>query len=184
MATDGGIHFPPGQRRDKPSFEPPPWERDRFEELAKRKQEPEAGAPSDEADVAAELVAQAAAPAEDSRVSEEEQGSKTEPATGSAEGEAANPTLDPQHFEILMRGLRSEEPRPQEAYWKVSVAAGVFISFIGLMVTTWGFVTLVSSKKVGPSAVFIGFVPLVLGVVFIAAGAWVVFRSLRQQGVL
>ena len=36
MANDGDMYFPSGQRRDKPSFEPPPWERDQFEAILRK----------------------------------------------------------------------------------------------------------------------------------------------------
>ncbi|NTU70493.1 MAG: hypothetical protein HGB10_01520 [Coriobacteriia bacterium] len=172
MANDGDIHFPPGQRRDKPSFEPPPWEREQFEELAKRREEP-------------------AAEAETARI-EEQPSVQAEPAASQAvEPEDADPAdsdqpaeLDPKHVEALLAGLKAEEPSSEGLQYKVMLAAGVVSAFVGLVVTTWGAVALASPKGSGSASTLIAMVPLVFGIGFLAGGVWVVFSSLRRQGVL
>jgi len=182
MASDGDIHFPPGQRRDKPAFEPPPWERDQFEELARQKREAEqAQAEADEL-IAASLAAQAEPAVQEAPTPVASEEARTE--EPQQEDEAEKPALDPKQVEVLMMGLRSEEPRPEEAYWKISIIAGVTSALIGLLVTTWGVVALATPKQPGAAPILLVAMLLFFGVGFIAGGAWVVFSSLRQRGVL
>jgi hypothetical protein len=187
MASDSDIHFPPGQRRDKPAFEPPPWERDQFEELARQRREAEEAQAAANAALAqqqaavleAEALAQAEAPAEAGLI--EELG---EPVVAAGKAGAETPELDPKHVEVLMLGLRAEEPRPDEAYWKITMIAGVTSALIGMVVTTWGVVAMATPKKAGAGPILIVMMLLVFGLGFVIGGAWVVFKSLRQRGVL
>ncbi len=182
MASDGDIHFPPGQRRDKPTFEPPPWERDQFEELARQKAEAEQAQAEADAALAASLAALAEPVAEEAPAPAEATEAR-EAQADQVEG-VEKPELDPKHVEVLMMGLRSEEPRPEEAYWKISMFAGVTSALIGLVVTTWGVVALATPKQPGIGPFMLVTMLLVFGVGFMAGGAWVVFNSLRQRGVL
>ena len=184
MATDGSIHFPPGQRRDKPSFEPPPWERDQFDELAKRRQEAEPD-PVQELDTTGttKLITDTVT-AEEPEPPVGNESSEALPPDTEQQPEPGTPALDPKRVEALMLGLRAEEPRPEEAYWKVTVAAGVLCVLIGLVVATWGIAALVSARSASGSSLFMVGVLLLCGIGFVAAGVWVVVRSLRQQGVL
>jgi hypothetical protein len=182
MASDGDIHFPPGQRRDKPTFEPPPWERDQFEELARQKREAEqAQAEADELKAASLAVLDESADEESPVPVDPEE---ARPESRQPEEGAEKPELDPKHVEVLMMGLRSEEPRPEEAYWKISMIAGVTSALIGLVVTTWGVVALATPKQPGIGPFMLVAMLLVFGIGFMVGGAWVVFNSLRQRGVL
>ncbi len=183
MASDGDIHFPPGQRRDKPTFEPPPWEQDRFEELARQKREAELAAAQAEPNAPAVETEAAAVPLAP-LVSELVEVVYAEADEERAAGEGEKPELDPKHVEVLMMGLRSEEPRPEEAYWKISMAAGITSALIGLVVTTWGVVAFATPKQGGAGSLLLVTMLLFFGLGFMAGGVWVVFRSLRQRGVL
>jgi uncharacterized membrane protein len=182
MASDGNIHFPPGQRRDKPMFEPPPWERDQFEELAKQKAEAEQAQAEADAALAAGLAALAEPVAEEAPAPAEP--AEAREAQADQEDAVEKPELDPKHVEVLMMGLRSEEPRPEEAYWKISMIAGVTSALIGLVVTTWGVVALATPKQPGIGPFMLVTMLLAFGIGFMVGGAWVVFNSLRQRGVL
>jgi len=184
MATDGNIHFPPGQRRDKPSFEPPPWERDQFDDLARRRQESEPSEPAAEEGLdVSEVAGTSGEPAEAEAVSPLPDADAEQP-DGLVETADVKPELDPKQVEMLMMGLRAEEPRADEAYWKVSVIAGAFSALIGLMVVTWGLVALAAPKGNAAGTGLMVVMLLGVGIAFIAVGVWIVFKSLRQQGVL
>ena len=181
MAKDGDIQFPPGQRRDKPSFEPPPWELDQFEELAKRKQAlEEAASQSEEIAEPAAQAAGGAEPGGDPEAAGPVQAAVVQ--ADAAEGE--KPELDPKHVEALMMGLRSEEPRLDKTYSRILMAVGGVSAFIGLVLATWGLVGLATPKRAGSGSAFLVGVPLLFGIGFMAGGIWVVVKSLRQQGVL
>lgn len=185
MANDGGIQFPPGQRRGKPSFEPPPWERDQFEELARRKQAEreaqtvEAEPPAGPVDVGQGRLPEAERP-EGGVLSEEPP--SDEPRSGPAAKERAQ--IDETQVTELMMGLRAEEPRPEKMYWKIVAGSGVVSTLIGLMISTWAVAVMVAPKQAGGGEVLFEVTLLLSGLGFVAGGAWVVFKSLRQQGVL
>lgn len=175
--SDTDIHFPPGQRREPPKFEPPPWEREQFEELARTKKaqepvvpvEPEPEAASEEAVDAVAEQAEIAPP--EAAVSEEAVGPEAR-------------KLSDEHIEVLLTGLRAEEPRVDEAYWKVTIVTGIALAVIGLGVSTWGVVALLTPKEPGATGTFLVMGLLVPGLGFFGAGVWLVVKSLRQQGVL
>lgn len=186
MASDGDIHFPPGQRRGKPSFEPPPWERDQFEELARRKQtEGEAQAGGVEAltqgerDARPDPVPEEEPPPEDLVIGGPSHGES--PSTPVVESGGA---LDEKQVEVLMMGLRAEEPRPEQTYWRIVAGSGVVSILVGLMITTWAVVMIVAPKQAGGGELLFEAMLLTTGLGFIAGGLWVIFKSLRQQGVL
>ncbi len=187
MATDGDIRFPPGRRREKPSFEPPPWERDQFEELARQKQaaeEAEAASVPVAQDAEREPVAEQTLPQQVAAAAGDESAATGGSMAESEPAETAGGDLDPKRVEMLMMGLRAEEPRPEEAYWKVTTAAGVVSTFIGLVVTTWGIIALAAPREPGAGAMMMVLMLLVFGIGFTVGGVWVVFNALRQRGVL
>jgi hypothetical protein len=183
--SDGDLHFPPGQRREKPKFEPPPWERDLFDELARRKAEQEASESPDVREPTADTTAQGSdvppAEAAGRPASEPVDQLDTERAERDQE-ETEKPELDMGQVEVLMMGLRAEEPRPEEAFTKATAAAGAISALIGLALTTWGLIALATPKQSG-AGVLVGSL-LLFGLGFMGGGVWVVFKTLRQQGVL
>jgi len=184
MANDGGIHFPPKQRRDKPLFEPPPWERDQFKQREIREGlGPELVQKTADA-VATEKSVGTGTPAGFSQALQQETPIAPNSESEQVVVEAEKPELDPRHLELLMMGLRSEEPQAREMYWKASVLSGVVMTLVGLVMAVWGLIALVSTKRGSTAPVLIAAALLVFGIGFLAAGFWVVFRTLRQQGVL
>ncbi len=182
--NDADIHFPPGQRRDKPSFEPPPWERDQFDELSKRKAE-------EQAEFEVEQPVEPVAGEQESTAAEtagEHQGSErteTDAETDAeAAGESERPVVDAKQVEVLLMGLRAEEPRPEVTFQKITVIVGVVAALVGLAIATWGVIVLVTPAGSAPGAVFLASSLLLFGLGFMGIGAWVVYKSLRQQGVL
>jgi hypothetical protein len=184
MTNDGDMIFPPGQRRDKPSFEPPPWEREQFDELAKRRQAEDPIEQKDE-ERGAEGTAAGPDALKGGPVPDATQEAGTEaPEPGAAADEPAGSELDPKQVEVLMMGLRAEEPRLEGTYSKITMVVGALSAFIGLVLMTWGLMGMATPKRAGAGPLFLVGVPLIFGLGFIAGGVWVMFKSLRQQGVL
>jgi hypothetical protein len=183
MASDGDMHFPPGQRREKPTFEPPPWEKDRFDDLAKQRQEAEAAQKLLEVEEPVEPSPEAAEALAEEPLGVAEQ---PEPEADEEQAEAgeAKPELDPKHVELLMMGLRSEEPRAEDTYWKITTAAGVASALIGLLLTTGGLVAMATPKRPGAGPMLFVTLLMLFGIGFIVGGVWVVINALRQRGVL
>ncbi len=199
--ADPGSEFKPVERREAKRFEPPPWERDQFEELARQRAEQEA----EQARLQAE--AQAALAQEQAAAAERTMQQPLEPAPGAvsaaqtidaetvaddnAPPAAGSPTTmaevsGPEEAQLteMLAGLAQEEPPAAEAYWKVNVAIGSVVVVIGLMFVVWAVTALVGAAKSGVVGVFGGSVLLIFGVGFMGGGVYVVVKNLRQQGVL
>ncbi|MDR3687574.1 MAG: hypothetical protein P4L93_11520 [Coriobacteriia bacterium] len=191
--SDQGFDFrPPSERREARRFEPPPWERDQFEQRAREQAEREAAAEVARAEVLAQQEAARAA---------EQAAEPPEPKSGaiageSVEGEALQQgaelrtsaeahtaELDEKQVALMMLDLRAEEPPALEGAWVVSMAAGLIVALIGFASAIWGGVAL-SKRGLPVAGTLGGFILLAFGLGFLGLGGWLVFQALRQQGVL
>jgi hypothetical protein len=169
----------PAGRREPKRFEPPPWEKDAFDELQKRKSEEEAKA----AEIAAVL----------------EQASEPEPAAGrvdEAEPDApevrgAEPEeglkggqLDERQVLELMAGLAAEEPPVARGIHKVAIATGMGLMALGAVLLIWGMAALVGSRQTGSLGQVGGLGLGFFGAFFMGMGLWLIYRTLKQRGVL
>jgi hypothetical protein len=197
--SDKGFDFqPPPPRRQPREFEPPPWEKDQFEQLARERAEQEriereaalvaqaeaekaASEHSAEEDAGAgEQVAQAALPQSDGSTGVAE----TAPA-GVEDQPAAEPraVLDERQVELLLLGLREEEPETLAGMWLVSSVAGAVVVVVGLAIGLWGTAAMFN-RSLGSTGKLGGTVLVVFGLAFVGVGGWLVYRALRQRGVL
>jgi len=178
--SDKDFNFiPPSRREAKKAFEPPPWEQDQFEELARRKAA-EASAAESTTGVEAELAAE------------------TEPtpgATGSTEADAiaAAPMSEMEtqdsadedpRIEAMLLGLKNEEPQFGTQVWKFALAAAAVLAAVGVVIAIWGIFAVAVSSRTGPLGSLGGSILVMFGFVFVGLGGWIAFRTLRQQGVL
>jgi hypothetical protein len=178
------LRFPPAKRRERTKFEPPPWERAQFEELAKAREEQEpAEKPASEEPVSSAQATAAEEIASAVREAEKVHAAPTA-AAGEGDGEKAGPAIDPKRLEVMLMGLRAEEPRPEEAYWVSTTAAGVVSALIGLALTTWGILAFVKLSRSGLPGLVMASVLTLFGLGFTGGGVWLVQRTLRQRGVL
>jgi hypothetical protein len=97
---------------------------------------------------------------------------------------AEKPPIDPKRVEVMLMGLRAEEPRPQEAYWKVTTIAGGVSALIGFAIMTWAIVAFMALSKSGPRGATLASVLMLFGLGFAGGGVWLVIKTLREQGVL
>jgi hypothetical protein len=197
--SDKGFDFqPPPPRRQPREFEPPPWEKDQFEQLARERAEQErierdaalaaqaeaekvTSEPSAEADAGAgEQVAQDGLPQSD------DSEGVAETATAGVEHQPAGEprvVLDERQVELLLMGLREEEPETLAGLWLVSSVAGVVVVVVGLAISVWGTAAMLNGS-LGSTGKFGGTVLVVFGLAFVGVGGWLVYRALRQRGVL
>ena len=178
--SDQGFDFgPPPPKREARQFEPPPWEREQFERHHREQEERERAAQEARDKVLAEQEAARAA-----------EQSATEPETalgGECENagppESAKAEVDEKQVALMMLGLRAEEPVVLEGAWLVNLVAGVVVGLVGFASLIWGIAAL--ARKGMPAAGTLGgFVLLAFGVGFLGVGGWLVFKALRQRGVL
>jgi hypothetical protein len=187
--SDGFDFGPPKERREARTFEPPPWERAQFDELARQKEAERQAEQEAAAQQAADSLAAAHAEAElivlpEPVVVEATATVIAEAASAAVRFEAApKQPLDDKKIAALMLELRAEEPRSLEGLWAVSVGAGTITAVIGVAVFVWGVFAL-GKPGIGTAGTFVGLVMLAFGVAFLGIGGWMIFRGLRQRGVL
>jgi len=184
--SDQDFNFaPPPPRRERKEFEPPPWEQHLFERLTEERTNEsaetvpvEAGEP-DLALKVPEVVAVTA-------VAEEQETpgpSSPEP----EEDDSKKPLLDEVRLAAMMFELRAEEVPATQVFARATLVAGAMLLLIGVVMVIWSFVMIAVALRrpeQGRSGVYVGMTVLVFGAGFAGTGAWFVFKTLRQQGVL
>jgi hypothetical protein len=157
-----------GQRREKPKFEPPPWEREAFDEFARRRAEREAvdirrAAKAQEAQpgVVTPSVASGAAVQRDS---------KGAPKAGA---------LDETKVDAMLQELRAEETTPSVAGGMARLAGGM-TAVIGAAMTVVGLLSLVRTR--GGFSLLGSLTVTVFGLGFLGLGAWVWMSSKSAKG--
>jgi hypothetical protein len=191
--SDQGFDFgPTPPRREARPFEPPPWERDQFERHKREQAEREAAAEAARAAVlveqeAARSAEQAAGPAAGAKPSSIPDQGEAKAASGGQEARPATPApkaeVDEKQVAAMLVGLRAEEPVELEGAWVVNLAAGGVVALIGFASAIWG-VTALTKKGLPAAGTLGGLVLLGFGLGFLGIGGWLVFKVLRQRGVL
>jgi hypothetical protein len=175
--ADDGFNFRPVERREAKRFEPPPWEQDKFDELARQRAEQEAQAAQ-----AAE-AARAAVEADATAAEEEAPGPAVADEPVAVEP-VAKPQLEDASVEQMLAELAAEEPNAASAYWKTNVIVGGALVVFGSVFLIWGLAALVGARGSGAIGAFGGSVVLLFGAGFVFGGMYVVVKNLRQRGVL
>jgi hypothetical protein len=146
------------EKRPAKAFEPPPWERERFEELRRER----------EAQLAQERPA--------------EPGAATADAARRAEPEAPRRTLPPDsHIETMLIQLGAQEPKVRHEVWRVSAAAAVVLGILGTAMLMYALVGLLKTLGTGIAGPFGSGVVAALGLLMIAGAIWSGMRSSRQK---
>jgi len=177
LVSDQDFNFaPPPPRRERKEFEPPPWERHLFEQLAKEQEKKQ-----EVADVVEPV------PTPEPVVAVEEPETVVEIPETSEAGTDEKPHLDEVRVAAMMFELRAEEVPATQMYLGATLVAGAILLLIGIVMVIWSFVMIAVALRrpeQGRSGAFVGMTVLVFGAGFAGAGAWFVFKTLRQQGVL
>ena len=166
---DQGFNFTQPPRRERKTFEPPPWERDQYEKIAQapsttEDQEPPLSEPEGEPRPAAEPAA--------------------EPAEGFRDSGEKHEALGDKQIAAMFVDLRAEEPPAMRDVWKVAMAAAAVVGVVGTVLVMWAITALTTAGRTGQVGLFGGIVLLFFGAGFIGAGLWLAERTLRQRGVL
>jgi hypothetical protein len=175
--SDQDFNFaPPPPRRERKDFEPPPWEKHLFEQLAREQEQ------AQEVAVADEPVSTPEVP---TVVEEPHEVAKPAPSAGGELEE--EPRINEVQLAAMMFELRAEEAPATQMYARTTLVAGAVLLLIGVVMVIWSFVMIVVALRradQGRTGVFVGMTVLVFGAGFAGTGAWFVFKTLRQQGVL
>jgi hypothetical protein len=190
--SDQDFNFnPPPRREAKKAFEPPPWERDQFDELARRKEaDQEVVSETAEEDAITVALEEATVKASDGTTGAPSAApigpvGTERPSARKAvwSGAALDPEEDPR-VEAMLEVLKSEEPQFGKQLWKVSLAAGAVLASVGLVMTVWGIFAIAATGRAGAFGSLGGGILLAFGLGFVGVGGWMAFRTLRQRGVL
>ena len=176
--SDQGFDFQPPPRHRARRFEPPPWEREAFERFSQQEAERQAAiaeAQRQESDVDG---AEASEPGPSTPAGPEAASAPADTVT-----EAPRAKLDEKQVAEMMVELKADEPPALPHAWLVSAASGAVVVLIGLIVAVWGTAALARGRT-GAIAAAAGAVLLLFGIGFSAVGGWMVFKALRQRGVL
>ena len=193
--ADEGFNFRPVERREAKKFEPPPWERDQFDQLERQRAEREAVAAREaeaaraqaEAD-AAWAAAEAAAAAEDADTRPASEAplaaDAAVPQVAEVPAAGGHAATDERQVERMLAELAAEEPASARSYWKTNVIVGSGLVIFGSVFLIWGIAGLVAAKGAGVAGMLGGTVMLIFGAGFVFGGMYVVVKNLRQRGVL
>lgn len=169
-------------RRAPKAFEPPPWERAHFDELAKNKQaeESDARTTSEPGGLPAEAASEAAGTTGPGNRPEESGG------TGDVKGQGTDSSakVDDAALVEMMANLAAEEPPATQGLWQLGVIVAVGIGALGLMMLVIGAVGLSKTADSGPIGVLGGTILVGFGIGMIAIAVWMTVRTLKQRGVL
>lgn len=159
MNVQGFDFEGPREKREARSFEPPPWEREAFDELDRRR------ASEREAQELLRTADRATRSTQADSVQQEQQ------------------APDEQEIDWMLASLKAEEPKARDLS-SVGVAVGVVIALlgVGLVATAATQLRGLGGAK-GFGGQFAGGLA-VFGLFFMGIGGWLVFRTLRQRGVL
>lgn len=204
--SDEGFNFRPTERREAKPFEPPPWEADAFEEMARKKADAEAQERAEreseaEAAAAAAAAARAAEPpatgptiapppqpaAKPGRAAEPpaEAPSAQPPRPAGEEKPATGAAVDDAEMLEMLAGLRQEEPRINEQFERIGMIAAFVTGLSGVVLLFWAMGAFVAGmKRPGPTAFFGGAVLAFFGGLLIVLAFWVGTRTLRRRGVI
>jgi hypothetical protein len=178
--SDKDFNFtPPPRREAKKAFEPPPWEQDQFEELARRKAVEKDTAETAKGLEAAPVVETEPHPPAAAAVEAEAGAADSASETEVHEG----PDEDPR-IEAMLLGLKNEEPQFGTQMWKFALAAAAVLVAVGAVILVWGIYAVATATRTGPLGSLGGSILVMFGFVFACIGGWIAFRTLRQRGVL
>jgi hypothetical protein len=190
---DQGFDFrQPAHTREPKRFEPPPWEREAFADL-ERKREQEAAAaqaPTEPEGAPAEPsppvpddteAAQSAGPGAHAGGQPADGGNGDAPA---GVGDAGAEPLDERVVIEMMAGLAAEEPSAKTSFFAVGVGSAIVLVAIGGVLMVWGMAALVGARATGWVGQMGGVGLGMFGVFFFGMGVWLLYRTLKQRGVL
>ena len=173
------------QKKPRP-FEPPPWEKELYDELAQKKGEEPAGARGlgavresrgERETPAEEATAEPVASAETERAT----GEGALPAKTEAPPVAAGDIGDVAE-KMLFELAAQESAEGPTHVWAWSLGVGLLVGLIGLSMATYSVVALSRTYGAGVTALAGSSIMGLFGLVMLGMGAWVAVRSWSKRG--
>ena len=184
---EAGFDFRgPNERRPAKEFVPPPWEQDAFEELERKRRETQERQAAARPPVPQPETGERAAVAEAALQKAREHDGVRGEAEGAAENREPAAQRGPSEAQLmeLMSALREEESEPPGHYARVATAVSILLMGFGTMVILWGMAALAKTGTAGVASKTAGAGLALFGSTFFASGVWMMYRNLKQRGVL
>ncbi|HSK48733.1 MAG TPA: hypothetical protein VLA05_12140, partial [Coriobacteriia bacterium] len=172
----------PVERRDRKSFEPPPWERQAFEEL--ERQRATETALSSESEPVQELAGTAGPTGAEAVPPVTTFEAARARHADASDGEQGGGGVSEAEMLELLAGLAQEEPPPVKSLLGVAIGSGLVLVALGGMLMIWGIAALVGARRTGWIGQVTGGGLGMFGVFFLGMGVWMLYRTLKQRGVL
>ena len=163
-------------RREAKKFEPPPWEKEQFDQPSEAQKEQRVEQETTEQPKPAEVEAE-----EEEEVSAEKVIQKETSTPPLAEGQAGPSEAQ---MEAMLVSLKAEEPKGDRAFWKWGLVFSALMALTGSVVMIWGIVAFQATRGTGTAGVAGSSIMIIFGAAFIAIAGWAAYKILRQQGVL
>jgi hypothetical protein len=174
-----GFDFGRRERREAKSFEPPPWEKEAFEQLRRRKDD--APEPAGHEETTATDPEPDAAGGSVKKPQVEAEGA------GEAKGDARPPAaaqVDEGTVVEMMAKLAAQEPDAQRSLHALALSVSAAMGVFGLVLIVWGVVALARSGESGRIGVIGGSLFFAFGAASAVFAVWLMVKTLRQRGVL
>lgn len=173
-------------RREAKKFEPPPWERDSFDELAR--QRADEAAEEDLARAINELTGAESEAAGDAQPEgradavPEEQVGPAESVEANEEKTGTAGEIDQAQLTEMLANLSIEEPSSVRDVYRLGVLGALASIAVGVMLLVWGVVAFIRSTRDGQANAIETSVFGSAGMAFIGIGAWIVVRTRNLRG--
>jgi hypothetical protein len=156
------------ERRRPPQFEPPPWERDRFEELARQR-----------------AIADRAAATGTDETADEVSPACAEPATAvtptqDTEGTKAAPALDERKVQAMLIQLSGQEGPATRPVAEAGKVTAIILVAVGMAMVVFGAV--LASRAAAIEGRIGAAVIVLLGALVTGFAAWMWVRANSEQG--
>jgi hypothetical protein len=180
-------------RREPSRFEPPPWEKEQFDQLSQeRREREEAARLAEEAARAAESAARpsaAGASGGDGQalgVTAGSPGGAAQPPRANGAVAVDDAPVDPAQMEEMFQELSAEEGDGLGiAAERLRLGVGIALLVLGVLLALVSMRLLASSFQTGGPAVLVGSSIMgFMGVALAGAGLYLAVRSLRERGVM
>lgn len=179
------------ERRDPKRFEPPPWEREQFDQLEqKRERESEedsvfAEAPTSPEDAAVRAeaaVEKSGAPVESSSPTESP-GTEVTGQADAGKSEVVSPDgLTEQQMLLL---LKAEEPPASRAVVTAATIVSAIVVVFGAVLMIWGIVAYVATRGAAdPRGTWGSATMIFFGMLFMGLGVYQGYKTMQKRGVL
>jgi uncharacterized membrane protein len=167
-------------KREARQFEPPPWEREQFEELERQRQarqpaeapEPAEAAAPEPAQVAAEPVAVTAAGGPEPTAAM--------PAGGPGEAAEAPEGPSDERVQAMLLQLAAEEPTVRADVKVVGTGASIALMLVGVSMLAFAFVGFLRTRGSAQGAIG-SLILLVIGVMIAVVGVWLGMRVTKRE---